>query len=99
MIAAGLMTPAGSALIRPGLLRRRPPAPKTTPRSGDVIPDFIRQGLAGDARARAFFKSLAPSYRRLYIRWVTAAKKQETRQRRLIEMLATLRSGRKLGMK
>jgi uncharacterized protein YdeI (YjbR/CyaY-like superfamily) len=99
MIAAGRMTPAGSALSEPALLRHRPAKPKIAPASGEAIPSFIAEALAADKKARIFFESLAPSYRRLYVRWVDSAQKDETRQKRLRELLATLRAGRKLGMK
>jgi uncharacterized protein YdeI (YjbR/CyaY-like superfamily) len=99
MIAAGLMTPAGIAVFDPALLRRRPVPSPAKAAGKRPIPEYIAAALVADARARAFFESLAPSYRRLYLGWVDSAKKEETRQRRLAEMLATLRSGRKLGMK
>jgi uncharacterized protein YdeI (YjbR/CyaY-like superfamily) len=57
------------------------------------------KALAADGKASAFFHGLAPSYRRLFVRWVASAKKEETRQKRLAEMIATLRAGRKLGLK
>ncbi|MCU0276601.1 MAG: YdeI/OmpD-associated family protein [Acidobacteria bacterium] len=98
MIAAKRMTPAGSALFAPALLRRKP-APKQARQAECQLPEAIAAALAGDEKAWTFFASLAPSYRRLYVAWVSAAKREETRQRRLAEMLATLRSGRKLGMK
>lgn len=99
MIAAGHMTPAGAAFLTPALLRRgtRPSPAKAAGRR--PLPDYIVSALTGDEKARVFFESLAPSYRRLFIGWVDSAKKEETRRRRLAEMLATLRAGRKLGMK
>jgi uncharacterized protein YdeI (YjbR/CyaY-like superfamily) len=97
MIAAGCMTPAGSALIDPSKLRRPPAKPRAA--AGEKVPAYFLAALESDPRARAFFTNLAPSYRRLYVRWVDSAKKEETRQRRLAEALATLRAGRKLGLK
>jgi uncharacterized protein YdeI (YjbR/CyaY-like superfamily) len=98
MIAAGRMTAAGRALIRPGILRRKPAA-KIKAAVDVVIPGHLLAALDSDPKARAFFSGLAPSYRRLYVRWVDSAKQEETRQRRLAEAIATLRAGRKLGMK
>jgi len=99
MIAAGSMTPAGLALIDPALLRRktspRPARPPATP----SVPAYIRDRLDADQKAGAFFASLAPSQRRLYVSWVDSAKKEETREKRLLELVATLRSKRKLGLK
>ena len=99
MIAAGLMTPAGSSFITPALLGRGPRPGPTQAAALRPVPRYILAALAGDEKARAFFTSLAPSYRHQYVGWVDSAKKEETRQRRLAEMLALLRSGQKLGMK
>ena len=99
MIAARLMTPAGRTRIAPGALRLKRTKSKAQAAGSDAIPPYIRDGLAADKKAWTFFESLAPSYRRLYVRWVDNAKKEETRLRRLAEMLTTLRAGRKLGMK
>lgn len=42
---------------------------------------------------------LVPIWRRDFVRWVMEAKKEETRQRRLVEALRLLEENRKLGMK
>ena len=97
MTAAGRMTPAGSALVEPSRLRLPPAKPAAT--AEEKVPAYFLAALAADEKARSFFSNLAPSYRRLYVRWVDSAKKEETRRRRLAEALATLRAGRKLGMK
>jgi len=98
MIAAGSMTAAGLALIAPALLKRRPPA-RPKPAGNFQMPFFILEGLAADAEAWAYYQTLAPSYRRLYGRWVASAKRDETRQKRLRELVATLHAQRKLGLK
>ncbi|MBN2344937.1 MAG: YdeI/OmpD-associated family protein [Candidatus Aminicenantes bacterium] len=99
MITAGLMTPAGSEQIDADLLRRGPRPSPAKAAGCRPVPEYITAALGDDEKARAFFESLAPSYRRLYVGWVDSAKKEETRQRRLAEMLASLRANRKLGMK
>jgi uncharacterized protein YdeI (YjbR/CyaY-like superfamily) len=99
MIAAGRMTAAGSALFDPALLHRKPAPRPASPPAAQPVPAYILGALAADQKAGDFFTSLAPSYRRLYVRWVDSAKKEETRKKRLAEMIATLRAGRKLGMK
>jgi len=99
MIAAGLMTSAGLARIDPSLLARKAD-PRPVKRAENLeIPAFILEALDADRPARDFFQTLAPSYRRLFCGWVASAKKEETRQKRLAEMLATLRSRRKPGLK
>jgi uncharacterized protein YdeI (YjbR/CyaY-like superfamily) len=99
MIAAGLMTPAGSSFLTPALLRRAPRPSPAKAAGSRPVPAYIAAALAGDEGARSFFASLAPSYRKLFVGWVDSAKKEETRQRRLAEMLACLRRREKLGLK
>lgn len=45
------------------------------------------------------FNALPPSQKKLYITWITSAKREETKRRRLEEALDLLREGKKLGMK
>ena len=99
MIAAGLMTPTGLAKIRPDVLKSPPAPAPPKPSPAFTIPAFILEAMAADKPAWDYFQALAPSYRRLYCRWVASAKKEETRQKRLAELIATMRAGRKLGMK
>jgi hypothetical protein len=42
---------------------------------------------------------LAPSYRRYYVGWIDAAKKEQTRARRAREAISLLAANRKLGLK
>jgi uncharacterized protein YdeI (YjbR/CyaY-like superfamily) len=39
------------------------------------------------------------SYRRAYVGWIDAAKREETKERRLREAVARLKNGEKLGLK
>ena len=64
-----------------------------------IPPPFLEQALKRNPIARKNFLSLAPSYRRNYIRWLFAAKTEETRNRRLNEAVGLLTDNRKLGMK
>ena len=87
-------------LAAPGLER----AP--TSRSGDAprpsalaIPSYIEKQLKANALAWEYFGRLAPSYRRLYIGWIDAAKREETREKRLREAIGLLAAGKKLGLK
>jgi uncharacterized protein YdeI (YjbR/CyaY-like superfamily) len=89
MVSAGLMTDAGWAK-RPGDVA--PPPPRH--HSDDPIPPLIRRGLAKHPVARRNFLALAPSYRRDYIRWITEAKQEETRMRRMKEAIRRLESNR-----
>ncbi len=68
------------------------------PEAGGV-PEYILRSLAAHAKAEENFIRLAPGYKRLYVRWVDSAKREETRRRRLAEMIGRLEANRKLGMK
>jgi uncharacterized protein YdeI (YjbR/CyaY-like superfamily) len=88
-------------LAAPGLKR----AP--TSRSGDAprpatsaaVPSYIEKALKSSPRAWEHFEKLAPSYRRGYIGWIDSAKREETKQKRLLEALKLLAAGQKLGLK
>jgi len=77
-----------------------------TDRSGDaphkalpaMLPDLEEQ-LKSNRRAQQFFDSLAPSHRKYCIGWIEAAKRDETRQKRIREVIATWAAGKKLGLK
>ncbi len=64
-----------------------------------AVPLYVRQAFLGHPRACKNFNNLAPSYRRMYLRWITAAKTQQTRDRRVAEAVRLLAANRKLGMK
>lgn len=94
LVAAGRMTAVGLAKLNPEVQ----PAPRTPSRTVEV-PGFFEEALAGNESAREFFNGLAPSHRRNIIGWVSTAKREETRERRLEEALSLLQQGKMLGMK
>jgi uncharacterized protein YdeI (YjbR/CyaY-like superfamily) len=90
--AAGRLAPAGLAAA--------PTNKSYAPRP--VIPDlpaYIARALKADANAWAFFRELAPTYRRDFVVWIHMAKRPETRERRIRESIRLLAAGRKLGLK
>jgi uncharacterized protein YdeI (YjbR/CyaY-like superfamily) len=64
-----------------------------------VIPSYIEKPLKANARAWDYFEQLSPSYRRAYIAWIDAAKREETREKRLREAIGLLAAGKRLGLK
>ncbi len=64
-----------------------------------TIPEFLLKALATNKKALDNFSKLARSYKRQYVGWVMSAKKEETRQRRLEEIIRLLEANEKLGMK
>jgi uncharacterized protein YdeI (YjbR/CyaY-like superfamily) len=97
LIKEGRMTKAGLAKIDLATVREQQ-APERT--KGDPeIPQLVKQALMARPRAWENFQKLAPSYRRNYIGWVMAGKKEETRVRRLREAISLLEENKKLGLK
>ncbi|HEV7508437.1 MAG TPA: YdeI/OmpD-associated family protein [Thermoanaerobaculia bacterium] len=99
LVKDGRVTAAGLAKGPPDVkaVSRKPSAP--LPTADDEVPEYIRQRLQTNAKAWRFFQDLAPSYRRLYVKWIDAAKRDETRSKRLDEAVALLEQGKKLGLK
>jgi hypothetical protein len=58
------------------------------------LPDALATALAGDPAARAKFDALAFTHRKEYARWIEEAKRDETRERRVVQALEMLREGR-----
>ncbi len=97
LVREGLMTPAGLVKIDPALLEREPvPRPRTT--AEITVPDFVAEGLRRSVAAWDNFNRLAPSYRRQYIGWISDAKREETRAKRIAEAIRRLERNEKLGM-
>lgn len=97
LIREGRMTQAGLAKISAEILDERND-PK--PQSRDVsIPEYFKQALMKNKKAWESFNNLAPSHQRNYIAWVTDAKKEVTRLKRMKETMELLKQNRRLGMK
>jgi hypothetical protein len=67
-----------------------PEGPQSEQLSADVA-----AALAAEPEAKAFFEGLATFYRKGYINWIEGAKRPETRQARLAEMIELLKAGKK----
>jgi len=64
------------------------------PQAETLAPD-IAAALEADPQARQFFMGLATFYRKGYLRWIEGARRPETRQARIAEMVELLKAGRK----
>ncbi|PWK88220.1 uncharacterized protein YdeI (YjbR/CyaY-like superfamily) [Lentzea atacamensis] len=76
MIAAGLMTPRGQALVDHA---------RATGTWEIQAPGDLDAAFAGNPVARENFDAFPPSSRRLILEWVAQARRPETRQRRITE--------------
>ena len=63
------------------------------------VPRYIERAFKAEPAAWRFFETLAPSYRRAYVGWIDAAKREETKERRLREAVLRLAKREKLGLK
>lgn len=75
-----------------GVKRARPK--RTRPKAAPRTPADLQKALRGKARAQATFKALSPSHRREYIEWITEAKTDATRQRRIATTIEWLTQGK-----
>jgi uncharacterized protein YdeI (YjbR/CyaY-like superfamily) len=57
-------------------------------------PDYFVAALKKNKKALATFEGFTPSHRREYVEWITAAKGEATRQRRLEQALEWLAEGK-----
>jgi uncharacterized protein YdeI (YjbR/CyaY-like superfamily) len=98
LVREGRVTEAGLAKAPPAEPPEHPNPSNAKSGSAAVPPEF-RRALRANPAAWRTFEDLAPSYRRLYLRWITAAKRENTRARRIAEAIALLAAGKKLGLK
>jgi uncharacterized protein YdeI (YjbR/CyaY-like superfamily) len=98
MIKAGRMTQAG--LDKISFPIHEVESPRTEKRKIELaMPAYLERGLRKNKKAWENFKSLAPSHRRNYVGWITSAKQEATRMRRLSEAVKLLEQNKKLGLK
>jgi uncharacterized protein YdeI (YjbR/CyaY-like superfamily) len=91
LIAAGLMTPVGMAKIEAAKRDGSWAALDASERL--EIPPALASALARRVRAQRFFDARSASMRKLLIRWVSSAKREETRHRRIAEIVTAALRG------
>jgi uncharacterized protein YdeI (YjbR/CyaY-like superfamily) len=81
-----------AALNDSGAKRRVAPRP-----AGDrklIVPDYFTAALRKNKKALAAFEALSYSHRSEYVEWITEAKREETRQKRIETTLVWLAEGK-----
>lgn len=58
------------------------------------VPDYLRAALKKDRKAQTAFDAFSPSHRREYIEWITDAKTEATRNKRMETALEWIAEGR-----
>lgn len=59
------------------------------------IPKDLAKELKKDKEARAFFDKLSYTHRREYVMWINEAKREETRQNRIVKTIEMLKKGKR----
>ena len=79
------------------------PRPKTKvpkpPKKEIPVPADFAIALRKNKKARTTFEAFSPSHRREYLEWITDAKQNETRQRRMATTIEWLSEGKPLNWK
>ena len=86
------MTQAGLKMYKEGLKKQTidhnlPKNPKT--------PDDLKKELEKNKESKKNFNNFAPSYKRFYIYWIERAKRKETRNKRIKEVVKRARENQK----
>jgi len=96
LTAAGRMKPAGLAAFATRRADRSGYSYEQLITSAAFAPEQEKR-FRKNARAWRFFSAQPPGYRGHAAFWVTSAKKEETRERRLATLIADSAAGRRLG--
>lgn len=72
----------------------RVPRAPAKPKKPIVVPDEFRRALARNAAARKSFQSFSPSHQREYLEWITEARQDATRQRRIAQAVEWMAEGK-----
>jgi len=95
LIAAGRMTAAGVRAYE-GRHSHRHSGYRIAERRAELPPE-LAQALRAHQAAWAFWQAQPPGYRRTAVHWVTSAVREDTRARRLRQLIDDSAAGRRLG--
>jgi hypothetical protein len=68
--------------------------PDTEPRLIE-IPAELKKAFRAEKEAKAFFDKLSYTHQKEYVNWINEAKKEETRQNRIIKTIEMLKKGKR----
>lgn len=75
------------------------PPRKKTEKKDIVVPDYFTKALSKNKNALKVFEGFSPSHKREYMEWITGAKTEETRNRRMNTALEWMAEGKGLNWK
>jgi len=94
MIEAGKMSPSGISAVKEAKKRCLWDSAYTN-KKRDKIPQELKQAFLKEPTAWKYFNSFANTYRNMYVGWVTGAKTEETKRKRIKEIVARSAAKRK----
>ena len=68
--------------------------PDTEPRVVE-IPAELKKAFRSESEAKAFFNRLSYTHQREYVMWINEAKREDTRQRRVVKAIEMLKEGKR----
>ena len=97
LIKEGKMTKIGLALFNKRSVPQIKPAPAKSSKI-IVLPLALKKALSKNKKARENFDNFAPGYRQLYIGWISSAKRKETVEKRIRQVIKWSAENIKPGM-
>jgi uncharacterized protein YdeI (YjbR/CyaY-like superfamily) len=70
------------------------PRAPAKPKQRLAMPDDFQKALKKSAKAHAAFEAFSPSHKREYIEWITEAKQEATRERRIAQAIEWIGAGK-----
>jgi uncharacterized protein YdeI (YjbR/CyaY-like superfamily) len=96
---AAKLTEAKARIDAAGTALKRPAAPKPKAPRTIEMPEDVGAALATRPAAARYWEGLAPSHRYEYLEWITEAKREETRAKRIGQALEWLAEGKRRNWK
>jgi len=98
MIMEGRMTKAGLTKFKEVKKNKKKELKAKPAMKKLIIPPDLKKALAINKKACENFTNFAPSYKKLYIGWISSAKKKETREKRIKQIVRWAAQNKKPGM-
>lgn len=92
--AEGLLSPSGIATLN----QARCAQTDSSKQPGPFPPVWFMTALQADMGALSNFQNLPPSHQRRYVGWVSSAKREDTREKRIAEAIRLLKENKRIGL-
>jgi uncharacterized protein YdeI (YjbR/CyaY-like superfamily) len=96
LVRLGLMQPAGQAAFERRIEAKSGVYSYEQRHTAELSPEYLGK-LRANRKAAAFLEARPPFYRQGVARWVMSAKREETRERRLAQLIEDCAAGRLIG--